>query len=264
MRSAGDPGFDRERPADRHVTLWQLEAVRELCATRTSRLYQAIRQGEPVVLKLFRRGSDEENSGAALRYFDGCGAVRLLAADGDALLLERLEQPDRLRSMSLGGQDGEASTIIAGVIGALHNAVRKPVPPRIETVEQRWQPLLRFKARQIPDVLARGAALARRLLADPRDVRLLHGDIHHENILLAARGWVAIDPKGVVGERTYEVANAMCNPFGAGSPAADFGLMRRRAEIYADALALDRRRILAILNGPRLPFRMLVDRGWRG
>ena len=41
----------------------------------------------------------------------------------------------------------------------------------------------------------------RRLCESQRDVRLLHGDLHHDNVLLdAGRGCLAIDPTGVTGE----------------------------------------------------------------
>ena len=55
--------------------------------------------------------------------------------------------------------------------------------------------------------------VAAELLASPRDVTVLHGDIHHGNILdFGARGWLAVDPKGLVGERGLDYANLFCNP----------------------------------------------------
>jgi streptomycin 6-kinase len=50
------------------------------------------------------------------------------------------------------------------------------------------------------------------MLADPREVRVLHGDIHHRNIRMSGRGWLSLDPKGLVGERTYDCASSLCNP----------------------------------------------------
>jgi streptomycin 6-kinase len=64
----------------------------------------------------------------------------------------------------------------------------------------------------IESIYLRSAALAERLLSDPREVRVLHGDIHHRNIRQSARGWLAFDPKGLVGERTYDCANTLYNP----------------------------------------------------
>ena len=74
---------------------------------------------------------------------------------------------------------------------------------------------------------------------------LLHGDLHHWNILRATRElWLAIDPKGVVGEPAYEVGALMRNRLGGvlqgGDPVA---VVRRRLDILAEALTIDRDRI---------------------
>ncbi len=90
----------------------------------------------------------------------------------------------------------------------------------------------------------RGAALAERLLADPREVRVLHGDLHHRNIRQSSRGWLAFDPKGVVGERTYDCANTLCNPPISGIVHNEARLLTNAA-ILADALGLDLSRLLA-------------------
>lgn len=54
--------------------------------------------------------------------------------------------------------------------------------------------------------------IAEQLLSDHQKTRVLHGDIHHYNIKNSPRRWLAFDPKGVIGERTYDCANALCNP----------------------------------------------------
>ena len=54
--------------------------------------------------------------------------------------------------------------------------------------------------------------MAERLLGRQTDVRPLHGDIHHENILQGARGWLAIDAKGLLGDPAFDVANLFYNP----------------------------------------------------
>ena len=72
---------------------------------------------------------------------------------------------------------------------------------------------------------------------------VLHGDIHHGNILdFGPRGWLAIDPKGLTGERAFDYANIFCNPDleTATSP----GRLARRAEVVAEAAALNRGRLL--------------------
>ena len=81
-------------------------------------------------------------------------------------------------------------------------------------------------------------------MADQREVRVLHGDIHHYNIRQSARGWLAFDPKGLLGERTYDCANTLCNP---GMPALVHNEARllTNAAILADTLAIELPRLLA-------------------
>lgn len=74
-------------------------------------------------------------------------------------------------------------------------------------------------------------------------VRHLHGDIHHGNVLHSReREWLAIDPKGLIGERGFEYANIFCNPnlTGATRP----GRLTRQADVVAEAAGLDRTRLL--------------------
>jgi streptomycin 6-kinase len=85
------------------------------------------------------------------------------------------------------------------------------------------------------------------LLASSASPVLLHGDLHHQNILSAERApWLALDPKGVVGEPAYEVGSLMRNPapemFSWPHPER---LLLRRASILAETLGFERQRILA-------------------
>jgi streptomycin 6-kinase len=94
--------------------------------------------------------------------------------------------------------------------------------------------------------LLRCAAVARGLLATQHDVVPLHGDLHHANVLDGgARGWLAIDPKGLIGERTYETANLLKNPWPHTCIVHDAARMQRLAQLYSELLGMDARRILA-------------------
>jgi streptomycin 6-kinase len=95
----------------------------------------------------------------------------------------------------------------------------------------------------IESIYTRSASLAGRLLADPREVRVLHGDIHHRNIRQSARGWLAFDPKGIVGERTYDCANTLCNPAMPEIVHNETRLLTHAA-ILADTLEIDLSRVL--------------------
>ncbi len=71
----------------------------------------------------------------------------------------------------------------------------------------------------------------------------LHGDVHHENILDAGpRGWLAIDPKGLLGERAFEFANLFRNPDVATALAP--GRLHRQLAIVCREARLEPRRRL--------------------
>ena len=97
-------------------------------------------------------------------------------------------------------------------------------------------------------ILARSAQTARVLLAEPREVGVLHGDLHHDNVLdFGARGWLAIDPKHLFGERGFDFANIFTNPDLADPTqpvATQPGRFARRLDIVAEASGLERRRLL--------------------
>ncbi len=54
--------------------------------------------------------------------------------------------------------------------------------------------------------------LAQELLLSQGEPVLLHGDLHHYNLLQHQDTWLAIDPKGVVGEREFEIGAFLRNP----------------------------------------------------
>src|SRR5262249_16592513 len=78
------------------------------------------------------------------------------------------------------------------------------------------------------------------LAAAQRNPALLHGDLQHYNVLHdAARGWLAIDPKGVVGELEFEIGAALRNPVDRPELFAAPATVERRLEIFHDALGID-------------------------
>jgi streptomycin 6-kinase len=67
----------------------------------------------------------------------------------------------------------------------------------------------------------------------------LHGDLHHFNVLLGRNAeWLAIDPKGLVGDRCFDVCQFFRNPSDEPTPAMN----RRRLDILCAELGLDRQR----------------------
>lgn len=215
--------------------------------TPSGRLLPVRRGGEPAMLKLALE--EEERFGGLLMEWwdgDGDGAARVLARDGDALLLERAEGTASLSDMTRSGRDDEACRVICAVAARLHAPRPKPLPDLVPLPH--WFRDLEPAAAAHGGILRRSAEAARRLLASPREVGALHGDLHHDNVLdFGARGWLAIDPKRLLGERGFDFANIFTNPDLAdpARPAAILpGRFARRVAVVAEAAGLERERLL--------------------
>jgi streptomycin 6-kinase len=207
----------------------------------SSRLAPVVHRGVPAMLKI--AGGEEERLGAALmEWFAGDGAARVLERDGPAILLERACGTRSLASMARGGEDDEATRILCRTLARLH-APRPAAPPASLVPLGVWFRALGPAAERHGGVLTAARAAAEALLAEPRDGRPLHGDLHHDNVLDGGkRGWLAIDPKGLIGERGFDYANIVCNPDIAVACAP--GALMRRARIIAAEAGLELERTL--------------------
>jgi streptomycin 6-kinase len=220
----------------------QCLVVERVLETDRSVLAFGRRDGQSLVLKLAKR-----QAGDVLAAFDGRGVVRVYEHDEGATLMEQASPGYSLVGMAVNGADDEATTILAATIetmtpGALFNGV-----PTVEDWGQGFDRYVASGDTQIPSALLfRAQRLYRELCRSQRNVRLLHGDLHHDNVLFdQERGWLAIDPKGVVGEREYETGAALRNPVEHPELFADPVVIQRRVDRFCDALGLRADRVLA-------------------
>ncbi len=225
---------------DDYMNRWGLEPDGQPITTNSGHLVPVHYNGMPAILKIATH-EEEKPAAALMAWWRGEGAARVLAHDGSALLLERAEGGQMLAEMARNGRDDEACRIICAVALKLH-APRPEQPPAL-TGLPRWFQALGICAAAHGGIFAIAAVTARNLLASPQDIRVLHGDIHHSNILdFGQRGWLAIDPKGLVGERGFDFANLFCNPnFETAVTPERFS---RRVDVVAAAAALDHGRLL--------------------
>ncbi len=223
---------------DTWLRRWSLMADGASIVTTSSDLLPVLRNGQAAMLKVAR--SNEELRGASLMvWYEGNGAVRVLEIDGPALLLERPQGGQSLVKMSKEGFDDDATRVLCATVKRLHAERERAIPTNLVPVE-RWFGALMVSQKP---ALAGSAAAARELLADPRDVGALHGDIHHGNVLHDVnRGWLAIDPKGLWGELSFDYANIFCNPDLEIATAP--GRLARQIAIVASEAGLDARRLL--------------------
>lgn len=224
-----------------YLKQWHLTQDGEPIITNTSCLLPVCYKGTSAMLKIAL--SDEERAGAAVMvWWNGEGAARIFKHENDALLMERAIGSRSLVSMAKTGQDDEASKIICEVVAKLHSKNKKPLPATLVSLST-WFRSLHVAAIEHGGIFSEAARVAEELLKNPQEIVVLHGDIHHQNILdSGAHGWVAIDPKGLLGERGFDYANIFCNPNleVATSP----GRLARQATIVAEAAGLERSRLI--------------------
>ncbi len=206
--------------------------------------------GTAVVLKAGVPCRETETEVAALALYDGRGGVRLLEWDAAAgvMLLERAVPGTTLRAVE---DDELATRVAADVMQRLWRTA--PDKHSFPTVGEWAAGLRRLRAQfdggtgPFPTRLVeRAESLFVELLASMDEPVVLHGDLHHWNILSAEREpWLAIDPKGVVGEAAYEVGALLRNPLPEllawPHPARVLG---RRLDILAERLGFDRERMI--------------------
>ncbi len=223
----------------RWIKRWDLTPDGAPVVTHSSRLLPVRYRGLPAMLKV--APGEEKDGGAILQWWDGEGAARVHALEDDAVLMERIEGPRSLADMARHGQDEGATRILCTATDRLHRP-RGKTSPKVPTLRKWYEPLASAAA-QRGGLLAQAYATAQQLLGKPRDIVLLHGDIHHGNILDGgARGWLAIDPKGLLGERTFDYANILRNP--DEEIAKRPGRFAQQATVIAEAGGVDRRRLL--------------------
>ncbi len=208
--------------------------------------------GAPAVLKLGVPSSEHLSVEAeALRVYAGQGAVRLLAEDRarGALLVERAE-PGTPAAALVPEDDVAATAALVEVGQRLH----RPVPPgctlpELSAERESFRAHLTRFGHDDPlprHLVIRAAGLFDELCASAPDRHVLHGDLHHDNVLRARRErWLAIDPHGVVGDRGYDCGAMLYNPEPDRREDSLLALVPARIEQLADGFGLPLDRVVA-------------------
>ncbi len=187
----------------------QLEALAPVSNMSYNYVTRAYQNQTPVILKI---GLDDQalaREAAALQAFSGLGAVQVLAHDKGLLLLA-CALPGTTLKTYFPEQEEASLYILCAMIKKLHQA---PIPKNHDfyAIKTLLKTLDNHLA--IPNhILSKARHLRDDLLATSDKTVLLHGDLHHENLLKNKHDWCAIDPKGFIGDPAYEVCAFIRNP----------------------------------------------------
>jgi len=164
---------------------------------------------QPIILKLGLDIDGFKREAAALTAFEGSGVVQVFSENTGLLLLECAVPGVSLKSY-FPERDDEAINITANVIKRLHKA---PIPnTHAFSHVKDWLEALNGGLEIPVQTLQKAREIRDKLLKTAEPDVLIHGDLHHDNILQNGNDWVVIDPKGVIGEPAYEVAAFIRNP----------------------------------------------------
>jgi streptomycin 6-kinase len=252
VHGAAGEAWLRRLPAllDEAASRWSLRLLQPFEPLSYNYVAPAIcADGREVVLKAGVPHRLLRNEIAALRHYDGRGAVQLLDADPEAglQLLERL----RLGTPLVQVDNDEVATAEAATV---MRELWRPPPPEHDfpSIADWGVGFGRLRARYgggtgplPPRLVEQAERLYAELCASSAPPVLLRGDLHHWNVLAAERApWLALDPQGVVGKPAYETGALLRNPFPEilSMPGAR-AILARRANQLAEMLGFDRERV---------------------
>jgi streptomycin 6-kinase len=228
---------------------WCLELLELIAETPRGHVYKCHRGDKKVVLKIYTgAGVNEERRGVEfLKVCANYSVVSVLEQDQEAVLLEFCSGPS-LESLVEKGEDDQATRVIAEVVAKLHKCPIPDAHPFL-SLEKRFETLVRatvnYKNRNEAKHFDKASRIASELCRTQEKSCLLHGDIHHGNILQhSERGWLVIDPKGFVGDPVYDFANTFLNPWEMPQIVRNKGRVLRQSKILEECTGIPQQRII--------------------
>ncbi len=199
---------------------WKVFSPELVAETATSRIVKVrLEDGEPAIIKhLTPLGVREELGGRRyLDWHDGNGCIRLLAQRGNNLLLEYAGARTLLDHLNEHGDDDATQIFVNVFLRLMQSKLQnRPFPPGLIPLRTHFASLVKRaeadRTRGVNSQFVEAAAVADMLLNNQQNVQPLHSDLHHENVLRGKRGWLVIDPKGLIGDPMFDTANMFYNP----------------------------------------------------
>ena len=182
--------------------------VTELTPTPLPYLYSGLYQERPVILKhvVEKEAYFQEKQTLSLFASDAC--VALLTSDdkNHVLVLEKVLPGITLKEIT---DEHKACQIFSHIVKTLPKLAEPGL--NYPTLEE-WLSIIPNHSLLEKKLQDKAEGTLKNLSAIPRNTYLLHGDLHHDNILESHRGWMCLDPKGVIGPMEFETAIYLLNP----------------------------------------------------
>jgi len=186
--------------------LSQLEPVSNMSFNFVARGYLS---NKPIIVKLGLNSHALLMEAQCLKAFKDHGCPDVIV-NTDNLIIMDCAEPGTTLKKYFPFQDNEATSIVCHVVKNLH-AAHIPANHCFCHVHELLTAL--DKEIDIPNVILKKARELRDKLLDSTTKEvLLHGDLHHDNLLKRGSEWIAIDPKGFIGDPVFELAAFLCNP----------------------------------------------------
>jgi len=230
---------------------WNIEAAKQIADTPAGVVYEVrLGNGSLAIAKVLKHKvlKDSLRGADFIEWRAGVGCVNLLDRSDDILLMEHAGN-ETLRDVLFRDGDDDATTAIAAdVLLHYHQPSTQTPPASLLTLPQYFESLFRKaehdRSEGTDSPYIEAASLAEELIGHQSNIRPLHGDLHHENIMRSARGWIIIDPAGLIGDEALDVANMFSNPLDRFDLTRSEARIASMASIFAKALKRDERVLL--------------------
>ncbi|MCB0414321.1 MAG: fructosamine kinase family protein [Bdellovibrionales bacterium] len=227
---------------------WELAPIRLIAQTRTSEIIEVEASNQIYILKVLNEigRSSERNSPFVLESWNGNGAVKLIKHSDSALLLEKLLEPN-LYELSKNGEEDKASSIFIGIIKKIHSVRIDSLSgklPKLDSIFRYFEKTP--EDMESKEIFLKAHKIGEQLLKSTKREVVLHGDLHHENVLQRISGeYVCFDPKGYIGDPCYEIATILKNPWDYPDISENEQICLDRARSFSESLDLSYERIIA-------------------
>lgn len=230
---------------------WNIEAAKRIADTPAGVVYELTRKdGSLAIAKVLKKKvlKDSLRGADFITWRAGIGCVELLDQSDTILLMEHAGTETLRDVLFRDGNDDAATEIAAEVLLRYHQPSKQSPPSSLLTLPLYFESLFRMAEQDrrdgVDSPFVEAARLAQTLIDQQRDIKPLHGDLHHENIMHSHRGWIIIDPAGLIGDAALDVANMFSNPLDRFDLTRSEARIASMAAIFSRALQRDERLLL--------------------